>query len=126
MNLEEYFHSIQQEKPMIKKDTTVSVSINQDNSDLDNFPDTYQAQTMSYSGPTWIEMLEDFIKLLELHYGYPIREHVYYAVKCPLFDHNYSPAPGREMHQDKFMELLKDHPELNNGGEHTPINTDWE
>jgi hypothetical protein len=67
-------------------------------------------------------MLEDIIKVLELHYGYPIREQVFYAVKNPMFDHNLSAAPGRELHQDKFLGLLFDNPELNNGGKHQPYN----
>lgn len=118
MELEEYFHSIQQEKPMIHKDTVVTISIDQDNHDLADFPDSYVQQRNAYSGPTWMEVLEDLIKVLELHYGYGIREHVYYAVNFPIFDHNVSPAPGRELNQDLFMELLQDNPELNNGGEH--------
>ena len=121
MELEDYFHSIQQEKPMIIKDTTVSISIDQDNSDLEDFPDQSIQHTLKYSGPSWVQILEDLIKTLELHYGYPIREQVYYAVKHPMFDHNYSPAPGRELNQELFLKLLKDNPELNNGGEHEPI-----
>ena len=41
-----------------------------------------------------------------------------YAVKCPVFDHDFSPAPGREIHKDKFLDLLSENPELNNGGKH--------
>jgi len=121
MELEEYFHQIQQEKPMNQKDTVVSISIDQDNSDLADFPDQYIQQRMSYSCATWIEVLEDLIKVLELHYGYPISENVFYAVKVPMFDHNLSSAPGREMDRDKFLNLLELNPELNNGGEHQPI-----
>lgn len=109
---------------MIVKDTTVSLSINQDNSDLEDFPDQYIGQTMKYSGPTWTQILEDILKVMEVHFGYNIRDHVYYAVACPMFDHNYSPAPGRELHMDKFLELLKANPELNNGGEHQPSSLD--
>jgi len=109
---------------MIVKDTTVSLSINQDNSDLEDFPDQHIGQTMKYSGPTWTQILEDIIKVMEVHFGYNIREHVYYAVSCPTFDHDYSPAPGREMHMESFLELLKAHPELNNGGQHEPNNLD--
>jgi hypothetical protein len=122
MELEEYFHQIQQEKPMNHKDTVVTISIDQDNSDLADFPDSYVQQRNQYSGPTWIEMLEDIIKVLELHYGYPIREQVFYAVKNPMFDHDLSAAPGRELHQEDFLSLLKLNPGLNNGGKHQPYN----
>jgi hypothetical protein len=121
MELEDYFHQIQQEKPMNQKDTVVTISIDQDNSDLNDFPNQYIQQRMEYSGATWIEVLEDLIKVLELHYGYPISENVFYAVKVPMFDHNLSSAPGREMDRDKFLNLLELNPELNNGGEHQPI-----
>ena len=122
MELEDYFHSVQQEKPMIQKDTELNISIYQDNSDLEDFPDSSISHRLKYSGPTWIQMLEDVIRTLELHFGYPIKDHVYYAVKCPMFDHNLSAAPGREMHQDKFLDLLSENPELNNGGKHEPLN----
>ena len=121
MELEDYFHQIQQEKPMNQKDTVVSISIDQDNSDLADFPDQYIQQRMSYSCTTWMQMLEDLIKVLELHYGYSIRENVFYAVNYPMFDHNHSAAPGRELKKAEFLQLLAEHPELNNGGEHQPM-----
>jgi hypothetical protein len=103
MQLEDYFHQIQQEKSMLKKDTVVTISIDQDNSDLEDFPDSYVQQRTQYAGPTWVQMLEDIIKVLELHYGYPIREQVFYAVKNPMFDHDLSADPGRELHQEDFL-----------------------
>lgn len=121
MELEDYFHQIQQEKPMNQKDTVVSISIDQDNSDLADFPDQYIQQRMSYSCTTWMQMLEDLIKVLELHYGYSIRKNVFYAVNFPMFDHNHSAAPGRELKKVEFLQLLAEHPELNNGGEHQPM-----
>jgi hypothetical protein len=120
MNLEDYFHSIQQEKLMIQKDTEMTINIYQDNSDLEDFPNQHINHRLTYSGPTWVQMLEDVIRTLELHFGYSIKDQVYYAVKCPVFDHNLSAAPGREMHQGEFLKLLKKHPELNNGGKHMP------
>ena len=125
MELEDYFQSIKQEKPMIHKDTVVTISIDQDNHDLEDFPDSYVQQRNAYSGPTWMEVLEDLIKVLELHYGYPIRDKVHYVVKHPIFDHNISPAPGRELDYETFMDVLEKYPGLNNGGEHEPMNIDW-
>jgi len=121
MELEDYFHQIQQEKPMNHKDTVVTISIDQDNSDLADFPDSYVQQRNQYSGPTWIEMLEDIIKVLEVHYGYSIKENVFYAVNFPMFDHNHSAAPGRELKRKDFLNLLELNPELNNGGKHQPF-----
>ena len=118
MELEDYFQQLQQEKPMINKDISVTITIDQDNSDLEDFPNQYIQQRLEYSGPTWIQIVEDLLKVLEVHYGYNIRDHVYYAVKCPVFDHDFSPAPGREIHKDKFLDLLSENPELNNGGKH--------
>ena len=51
-------------------------------------------------------------------YGYDIHSKVYYTVACPLFDHDLSPAPGRELNLSVFKEVIKRYPELNNGGEH--------
>jgi hypothetical protein len=126
MELEDYFHQIQQEKPMIHKDTAVTITIDQDNSDLDDFPNQYIQQRMEYSGTTWMKVLEDIIKVLEVHYGYPISENVFYAVNFPMFDHNVSPAPGRELKKTDFLQLLAEHPELNNGGKHQPIEYSFE
>lgn len=121
MELEHYFHRIQQERKMAeKKDTRVSFTIEVDNDELDDFPSTYRHQHLDYSCPTWVQIVEDVLKMLEAEFGYSIRDHVYYAVKNPLFDHNYSPAPGREIDQGRFLSLLAQHPELNNGGEHEP------
>jgi hypothetical protein len=120
MELEDYFHQIQQEKPMIKKDTVVSFSIDQDNSDLEDFADTFVQMRNAYSGPTWMQILEDVIKVLETNYGYDIKSKVFYAIPIPIFDHNVSPAPGRELDQKLFLELLEQNPELNNGGKHQP------
>ena len=120
MQLEDYFYQIQQEKPMINKETVVSFSIDQDNSDLEDFADTYLQMRHAYSGPSWMQILEDVIKVLESHYGYDIKSKVFYVLPFPIFDHNGSPAPGRELDQKLFLELLEQNPELNNGGVHQP------
>ena len=120
MQLEDYFHSIQQEKPMVQKDTEMNITIYQNNDDLEDFPNQHISHRLMYSNPTWMQMLEDVIRTLELHYGYPIKDKVYYAVKFPEFDHNFSAAPGRELHQGEFLKLLEKYPKLNNGGKHTP------
>jgi len=122
MELEDYFHIIQRSKDMnpvykYEKDTRVSFSISQDNDDSD-YPNTSHSVHNDYSGPTWMQIVEDILKTIEASYGYEIRSKVYYAVDCPLFDHDVSPAPGREIDSTLFKELLKRYPELNNNGEH--------
>ena len=100
------------------KDLRVSFSISQDNSDSYEFPNTSHSMHNEYGGAQWIRILEDVIKILEASYGYDIHSKVYYTVACPLFDHDLSPAPGRELNLSVFKEVIKRYPELNNGGEH--------
>lgn len=119
MELDEYFHKLKKETKM-NKDTTVHFCITEDNSDLQDFPDKHLEFTNSYAGPQWIEIVEDVLKLLEASYGYPIRDKVYYAVANPVFDHNYSPAPGRELDADVLWGLIWDNVDLNNHGQHKP------
>jgi hypothetical protein len=121
MELDEYFHNLKKE-PKMNKDTTVHFCITEDNSDLQDFPDKHFELNNSYAGPQWIEIVEDVLKILEAAYGYPIRDKVYYSVQCPIFDHNHSPAPGRELYKKHFDEILDKHPELNNGGKHKSWN----
>jgi hypothetical protein len=121
MDLEDYFRIINKGHNMAfyDKDTRVNFSINVDNSQSE-FPTKNNSYDSSYCIPTWVEILEDVIKVLEASYGYDISPKVYYIVDNPLWDHNYSPAPGREIDRKAFLELLEKHPELNNGGKHQP------
>jgi len=119
MELDEYFHNLKKETKM-NKDTKVHFCITEDNSDLEEFPDTHFEMTNSYAGPQWITIVEDVLKVLEASYGYPIREKVYYAVSFPIFDHNISPAPVRELNARVLMDCIYKYEELNNHGEHTP------
>ncbi len=121
MDLEDYFHHINKESIMnyYEKDTRVTFSIEVDNGKTE-YPDKSNSCDCKYSGPTWIEILEDVIRVLEASYGYDISPKVYYVVERPLWDHNHSPAPGREIDRKAFLELLEKHPELNNKGEHQP------
>lgn len=119
MELDEYFHNLKKE-PKMNKDTKVHFCITEDNSDLQDFPDSHLEMIKDYAGPTWIEIVEDVLKLLEASYGYSIRDKVYYAVANPIFDHDYSPAPGREIDANVFYEVLNSNPSLNNHGQHKP------
>ena len=119
MELDEYFHNLKKE-PKMDKSTTVHFCITEDNSDLQDFPDKHFEMTNSYAGPQWIEIVEDVLKVLESSYGYPLRERVYYAVDFPIFDHNISPAPGRELDVRVLMDCIYERKDLNNHGEHKP------
>lgn len=119
MELDEYFHQLKKDTKM-NKDTKVHFCITEDNSDLQDFPDSHLEMIKDYAGPTWIEIVEDVLKVLEASYGYSIRDQVYYAVKHPLFDHNFSNAPGRELNADVLQDLIYEHEELANYGKHQP------
>lgn len=119
MELDEYFHQLKKDTKM-NKDTKVHFCITEDNSDLQDFPDKTLEMNYSYAGPQWIEIVEDVLKILEASYGYPIRDKVYYAVQFPIFDHNISPAPGRELSDSVLQDLIYEHEELANGGKHKP------
>lgn len=119
MELDEYFHQLKKDTKM-NKDTKVHFCITEDNSDLQDFPDKTLEMNYSYAGPQWIEIVEDVLKILEASYGYPIRDKVYYAVQFPIFDHNISPAPGRELSSSVLQDLIYEHEELANGGKHKP------
>lgn len=119
MELDEYFHQLNKDTKM-NKDTKVHFCITEDNSDLQDFPDSHLEMIKDYAGPQWIEIVEDVLKLLEASYGYSIRDKVYYVVQNPIFDHNISPAPGREIDANVFYEVLNNNPSLNNNGQHKP------
>lgn len=123
MELEDYFHRIQRKEAMNTKDTRVSFMISQDNDDIDDYPNTSHSMNNEYNGATWMQLVEDVVRIIEASYGYEIRSKIYYVVDLPLFDHNISPAPGREINRAVFMKLLKKYPELNNGGNHQDMDT---
>ena len=126
MDLEDYFHIIQRRKAMDKtypKNTRVSFSISDDNDDQPDYPNTSYSMHNEYDGATWMQILEDVARVIETSYGYDIRSKIYYVVDNPLFDHNYSPAPGRELDRKVLKDLLKRYPELNNSGNHKDMDS---
>ena len=60
---------------------------------------------------TWIEVLEQIIGELEKHYGYNIREQVYYSVNFPM-NHEGFRTRGRELNDDVLQQLLLAFPEV--------------
>ena len=85
----------------------------------EEIPDKYTAikgDHVDGQDPTWMHLVDKFADMLSYHYGYNIKEQIYYAVKFPL---NYidadgveSPGYGRELNDDKLQLLLLTHPEL--------------
>ena len=85
----------------------------------DDIPDKYTCLKGNHTedqDPTWMHLVDKFADMLSYHYGYNIKEQIYYAVKFPL---NYvdddgveCAGYGRELNDDKLQLLLLTHPEL--------------
>lgn len=65
---------------------------------------------------TWFDIVDSFLDELEKHFGYNIKEQVYYSVRCPLNHPDFS-AYGRQINDERFQLLLLAHPELYETGE---------
>ena len=60
---------------------------------------------------TWMEVLDKILDAMEAHYGYSIKEQVYYSTAFPLNDPEF-PGYGRSLNDELFQQLLLAHPEL--------------
>ena len=60
---------------------------------------------------TWMEVLDTILDAMEAHYGYNIKEQVYYSVAFP---HNSEGEAGygRSLNDDVLQQLLLAHPEV--------------
>ena len=65
---------------------------------------------------TWMEVLDKVLDSMQIHYGYNIKEQVYYSVKSPFneLDNRGEPEAGygRCLNDDRLQLLLLAHPEL--------------
>jgi hypothetical protein len=65
---------------------------------------------------TWMEALDKILNVLNKHYGYNVKEQVYYSVTYPLneLDENGEELAGygRSLNDELFQKLLLTHPEL--------------
>ena len=65
---------------------------------------------------TWMEVLDRVLDAMEAHYGYNIKEQVYYSVNFPLndTDHEGKPFPGygRCLNDERLQQILLAFPEL--------------
>lgn len=60
---------------------------------------------------TWMEVLDKVLDEMEKHYGYNIKEQVYYSVALPLNMVNEA-GYGRMLNDEVFQQLLLAHPEV--------------
>ena len=67
---------------------------------------------------TWMEVLDTILDAMEAHYGYSIKEQVYYSVTFPYntlyYDENGKPPAGygRSLNDDILQKLLLAYPEV--------------
>lgn len=65
---------------------------------------------------TWMEVLDTILDKMEVHYGYNIKEQVYYSVNFPLNDTddkgNPFPGYGRCLNDERLQQILLAFPEL--------------
>jgi len=60
---------------------------------------------------TWMEVLDQILDVMGKHYGYDIKEQVYYSVHLPLNKEGFA-GYGRSLNDELFQQLLLAHPEV--------------
>ena len=60
---------------------------------------------------TWMEVLDRVLDAMEAHYGYNIKEQVYYSVTFPLNDPDF-PGFSRCLNDERLQQILLAFPEL--------------
>jgi hypothetical protein len=60
---------------------------------------------------TWMEIVDQVLDVLSHHYGYNIKEQVYYSVQFPLNDPECA-GYGRELNDEVLQKLLLSFPEV--------------
>lgn len=60
---------------------------------------------------TWIEVLDKILDAMEAHYGYSIKEQVYYSVAFPLNNPDF-PGFSRCLNDERLQQVLLAFPEL--------------
>jgi hypothetical protein len=84
--------------------------------DDEYIPDKYSCIKENRDMVTWMELVDKFADMLSHHYGYNIKEQIYYSVKFPIntLDNEGKEFPGygRELNDEKLQLLLLTHPDL--------------
>jgi len=81
---------------------------------VDEFGKTVKPIHTSFTVPhngTWIEVLDTILDDLEAHYGYNIKEQVYYSVTFPLNDPECA-GYGRSLNDEILQKILLAYPEV--------------
>ena len=60
---------------------------------------------------TWMDVLDQILDVLGKHYGYNIKEQVYYSVAFPLNQEGYA-GYGRSLNDEVLQKLLLSYPEV--------------
>jgi hypothetical protein len=63
------------------------------------------------SDTTWMETLDQILDIMGKHYGYNIKEQVYYSVQFPMNDPELA-GYGRSLNDNVLQQLLLAHPEV--------------
>ena len=66
--------------------------------------------TVPHEG-TWVEVLDRILDAMEAHYGYNIKEQVYYSVNFPLNNPEFA-GHGRCLNDERLQQILLAFPEL--------------
>jgi len=88
---------------------------------VDEYGETIEAKhdvIIKDNDSTWFEVLDTILDAMEAHYGYNIKEQVYYSVTFPNNTLYYSPdgkpqaGHGRMLNDDVLQQLLLSYPEV--------------
>jgi len=60
---------------------------------------------------TWMEVLDTILDAMEVHYGYSIKEQVYYSVNFPLNREGFA-GYGRSLNDEILQKILLAYPEV--------------
>lgn len=85
-------------------------------SDGEYFPVKHTTLLEPHEG-TWMEVLDQILDVMSLHYGYDIKEQVYYSVEYPLNEIDERTGKpfagyGRCLNDNLLQQLLLAHPEV--------------
>jgi len=79
-------------------------------SEGESFPVQHTSILVPHDG-TWIEVLDQILDAMEVHYGYSIKERVYYSVEYPLNEPELA-GYTRCLNDEVLQKLLLSYPEV--------------
>jgi hypothetical protein len=81
---------------------------------VDEYGETQKPITSMLLEPhegTWMEVLDRILDAMEVHYGYNIKEQVYYSVNFPLNEEGFA-GYGRSLNDEILQKILLAYPEV--------------